>query len=318
MTELLADELLTKALISTESEGSQSTLMDSAARGLTVGDSTVCESSSSDSTASDSIAADSIAADSIAADSIVTTLDPADRVVKLRQELDQLLSNGVGERHWFQCEQLERLLQRASEETAGIAEYLLTKAEQRLVELAELTNLASSSNTAEASSLPRKTAQSLTDLIAEIQPETPRYDESSRGAAFDEFLQQQENNILQTMVGDSSEADTTAVAPALTRANRYLRHRQLQSSAARLVDVAIEHGPENPGPLNPEMLSIKSLKLMRDLSPQYLNRFVAFIDSMLWIEESTGAKVQSKPKQKSKSKSKSKPGSKIKAEVNKR
>lgn len=223
--------------------------------------------------------------------------------LRLRDNFDRLLAANAREVAWLQCEQVERLLVRASQEPEGVAQYLLEKVGRQLV---ELDARVSSVKDVDAPLSQPVIAQSLMTLISEVQPEAPNYSENSRGAAFDEFLQQQENNILQAMVGDSNEADTVALAPALTRANRYLRHRQLHSSATRLVDVAIEHGPENPGPLNPEMLSIKSLKLMRDLSPQYLNRFVAFIDSLLWIEESVassaGPKTQSKTKVKSKSK----------------
>lgn len=130
-------------------------------------------------------------------------------------------------------------------------------------------------------------------LMASIQPTLPEVTEKSRGVEFDEYLLQQESNILQSLV----DADQAAVAAsssassiktALSRSGRYQKHSQLQKSADRLVNIAIEQSPENPGPLNPDMLSIKALKLLRDLSPQYLNRFVAYIDSLIWIEEAAG------------------------------
>ncbi len=230
----------------------------------------------------------------------------SDRRVKLRQQFDRLLVSGARESYWFQSERIERLLTRANCEASAVAERLLLKAEQQVIDLDARLSRDCSPKPSLNSTIKH---HSLMALISEIQPETPSYSEASQGAAFDEFLQQQENNILQTMVGESSDTDAADLAPALTRANRYLRHRQLHSSATRLVDLAIEHGPENPGPLNPEMLSIKSLKLMRDLSPQYLNRFVAFIDSLLWIEESVegvaGSKAPLKGKPKSRPKTKS-------------
>lgn len=221
---------------------------------------------------------------------------------ELREKFDHLLVAGAKEYDWLQCEQIDRLLQRADAETQGVAAHLCRKVEARLEALGHRIE----------QGVERKvtshpvSAHSLVALISEAQPEAPSYTENSRGAAFDEFLQQQENNILQTMVGGDLDEPAAAVAPALTRANRYLRHRQLQHSATRLVDVAIENGPDNPGPLNPEMLSIKSLKLMRDLSPQYLNRFVAFIDSLLWIEESVASSGNAKTQTKDKSKTSTK------------
>jgi len=219
------------------------------------------------------------------------------RALQLR--FDTLLSDGARDRCWLACEKISRLLDRASGEAEGVAQQLLARTESQIEALSD--QLLQAQVFVDGASHRPKT-HSLMALISEAQPEAPSYSESSQGAAFDEYLQQQESNILESMVGEAEGVKAAAVAPALIRANRYLRHRQLQQSASRLVDVAIDCAPDNPGPLNPEMLSIKSLKLMRDLSPQYLNRFVAYIDSLLWIEESAEALFDSKSKQKLKKK----------------
>jgi hypothetical protein len=53
------------------------------------------------------------------------------------------------------------------------------------------------------------------------------------------------------------------------------------------VDLAVERGPENAGPLNSHMLVLRSLALMRELSPHYLRRFMAHADALLWIEQAS-------------------------------
>ena len=68
----------------------------------------------------------------------------------------------------------------------------------------------------------------------------------------------------------------------------------------RVVTQAIQNRPENPGPLNPQMLAIKSLSTMRDLSPDYLNRFVSYVDTLLWLEKSEVMLTPAKPADKSK------------------
>ena len=68
----------------------------------------------------------------------------------------------------------------------------------------------------------------------------------------------------------------------------------------RVVTQAIQNRPENPGPLNPQMLAIKSLSTMRDLSPDYLNRFVSYVDTLLWLEKSEAMLAPAKPAEKSK------------------
>lgn len=56
-------------------------------------------------------------------------------------------------------------------------------------------------------------------------------------------------------------------------------------SAETQVEEAFERGPENAGPLNSHMLVLRSLELMRSLSPDYLRRFMAHADSLLWLEQ---------------------------------
>ena len=56
-------------------------------------------------------------------------------------------------------------------------------------------------------------------------------------------------------------------------------------SAERQVAQALDRGPENAGPLNPHKLMLRSLSLMRGLSPDYLRRFLAQMDALLWLEQ---------------------------------
>jgi hypothetical protein len=43
--------------------------------------------------------------------------------------------------------------------------------------------------------------------------------------------------------------------------------------------------PENAGPLNSQHLVHRSLVLMRELSPEYLEHFVGYIDALQWLEQ---------------------------------
>lgn len=42
--------------------------------------------------------------------------------------------------------------------------------------------------------------------------------------------------------------------------------------------------PENPGPLNSHLLVLRSLRRMQEVSPAYLERFMAHVDGLLWLE----------------------------------
>ena len=43
--------------------------------------------------------------------------------------------------------------------------------------------------------------------------------------------------------------------------------------------------PDNAGPLNSHALVLRSLALMRELSPDYLQRFLAQLDTWMWLED---------------------------------
>ena len=58
-----------------------------------------------------------------------------------------------------------------------------------------------------------------------------------------------------------------------------------QIAAGQQVEQALHRGPDNAGPLNPHKLMLRSLGLMRSLSPDYLRRFLSQMDSLLWLEQ---------------------------------
>ncbi|EXI82485.1 MAG: hypothetical protein AW10_00593 [Candidatus Accumulibacter appositus] len=73
-------------------------------------------------------------------------------------------------------------------------------------------------------------------------------------------------------------------AKELTSA-RQLRELLEKHGSDKRVKRAISEGPEAPGPLNPQALVIRSLETLRELSPDYLGRLVAYADTLLWLEQ---------------------------------
>jgi hypothetical protein len=55
-------------------------------------------------------------------------------------------------------------------------------------------------------------------------------------------------------------------------------------SVQKQVNQAIAQAPQNAGPINSHMLVLRSLGLMRDLSPDYLNRFMGYVDTLLFLD----------------------------------
>ncbi len=66
---------------------------------------------------------------------------------------------------------------------------------------------------------------------------------------------------------------------------RHFKQAWSRICAEDQVEQAVEQGPENAGPLNSHMLVLRSLTLMRQLSPDYLQRFLSHVDSLLWLDQ---------------------------------
>ena len=48
---------------------------------------------------------------------------------------------------------------------------------------------------------------------------------------------------------------------------------------------SLQHSPENAGPLNSSSLVHRSLTLMREVSPGYLQQFMSYVDALSWLEQ---------------------------------
>ncbi len=189
----------------------------------------------------------------------------------------------------------EEILRRASEQRAAVQAKLFERVDGLLQELEEKAAVVDEAEIAVRKD--RAVAPSISTLLSALTgaltPEAVVPDKAATGLAFDEYLRLQENEALLMWAHDADQepasAETTAAdtgAPAEMRAARQLRELRLKRYADSLVERALAEAPEDPGPLNPQMLSIKALSHMRDLSPQYLNRFVSYVDTMIWLEKS--------------------------------
>ena len=82
------------------------------------------------------------------------------------------------------------------------------------------------------------------------------------------------------------------------RSVRRFRETWRRMSAEHQVRQAVVRGPDNAGPLNSHRLVLQSLAVMRSLSPDYLRRFMAHVDSLMWLEQASRvpSPVAGKPK----------------------
>ena len=95
------------------------------------------------------------------------------------------------------------------------------------------------------------------------------------------------NHYLRAQQSGQAPLAAAAAAGDVPDMKSVQRFRELWShiAAEQQVSRALDHAPENAGPLNSQRLVSRSLELMRELAPDYLRRFVAYADTLLWLEQ---------------------------------
>lgn len=142
---------------------------------------------------------------------------------------------------------------------------------------------------------------------------------ASGTSSFVDSLREQESNIRSAYCGtvEYSGASLTlnkAVDAEMAQLDRPMneldsvrlyRESWVRINSDKLVTQAVEEGFEAPGPLNQEMLATRSLSIMREISPAYVNHFVSYVETLLWLEKA-GAEATSSKKSNGKKKRRSK------------
>lgn len=96
--------------------------------------------------------------------------------------------------------------------------------------------------------------------------------------------------LVQSMTQHTSETEFNQWTPASTprtelKTVRQFRNTWSKLSAQKQVLQALGQAPKNAGPINSHMLVLRSLELMRDISPDYLNRFMSYADTLLCLDQ---------------------------------
>jgi hypothetical protein len=127
----------------------------------------------------------------------------------------------------------------------------------------------------EESALPEKTV--LSELVRSLQAQAQTY---THGQG-----QQPSQAVLHA--GSAANPELKSV--------RMFRNTWAKLSSERQLGQALDQAPKNAGPINSHMLVLRSLALMREISPDYLNRFMAYAQALLCLDQMERAKY-TKPK----------------------
>jgi hypothetical protein len=76
-----------------------------------------------------------------------------------------------------------------------------------------------------------------------------------------------------------------AGAPVELKALRHFRSTWSRLSIDQQLSRSLAKAPGNAGPLNSHLLLLRALTLMRDSAPGYLDRFMSYVDALLWLDQ---------------------------------
>ena len=107
---------------------------------------------------------------------------------------------------------------------------------------------------------------------------------------------------LESGLGSSLLSDLAASSEMASV--RRFRESWSRIAAEDQVEQSVGRGPANAGPMNSHMLVLRSLALMRKLSPDYLQRFLSHVETLLWLDQAnqTFALAKTKPARRSRPK----------------
>ncbi|HEX7991896.1 MAG TPA: DUF2894 domain-containing protein [Stenotrophomonas sp.] len=83
---------------------------------------------------------------------------------------------------------------------------------------------------------------------------------------------------------DASDVSDTALMPALDEFQQLWSRIRIDSLLRQCLDSL----PEDAGPLHSSVLTYRAMALMQEVSPEYLQHFIAYVDVLTWMEPVSG------------------------------
>lgn len=92
------------------------------------------------------------------------------------------------------------------------------------------------------------------------------------------------------LTGTLAGAMVAAGSPTVElKSVRYFRDTWVKLGVEQRVTQSFAKAPENAGPLNSHLLVLQALGRMRDEAPAYLQHFITYADSLLWLAQAVNS-----------------------------
>ncbi|NTV71781.1 MAG: DUF2894 domain-containing protein [Azonexaceae bacterium] len=193
-------------------------------------------------------------------------------------DLDALRAGGAADRDPVRFAYLEALTRRVAGQPETIRQTLNARISAAANELA--SRPAPSLTTA----APTNAASPLADLLAYIS-----------GQAHEQPGALQTANEIPTV--NRKIRPKSKTAPAAPRQQgpelksvAIFRNEWSKLSTEQQLTQTLAQAPENAGPMNSQHLVLRSLERMRDIAPDYLQGFMSYIDTLIWLDHADPTK----------------------------
>ena len=191
---------------------------------------------------------------------------------EIGQRLQALRERGAGRGNPVRFAYLEALARRAAQQPAAVRQPLIARIVREAEALAERQPAAASPDTGNP-----PPASPLTDLLAYLGEHT--LDASS----FPSAGTARAPRLSQPKGGAAPATELKSVA--------YFRQTWSKLSTEQQLTQTLAQAPENAGPMNSQHLVLRALQAMRDLSPDYLQGFMSYVDTLIWLEQANPLKA---------------------------
>jgi len=182
-------------------------------------------------------------------------------------QLDALRASGAADRDPVRFAYLEALVRRAAGQPAAIRQALSGKISAAAEELAG-SQPAVTSGVAEPD-----TASPLTELLAYIS-----------GHAHEPAAMLQPTSENATVSRKIRPKSKKSPAGPELKSVAIFRNEWSKLSTEQQLTQTLAQAPENAGPMNSQHLVLRSLERMRDIAPDYLQGFMSYIDTLIWLD----------------------------------
>ncbi|MBU1363287.1 MAG: DUF2894 domain-containing protein [Gammaproteobacteria bacterium] len=191
----------------------------------------------------------------------------------IQAQLDALRASGAAACDPVRFAYLEALSRRAATQPESIRQSLNARIS------AAASELASRPAPAPAEIAPSSAASPLTDLLAYIG-----------GQAHDQtgtFQPVAENPTVNRK--NRPKSKSAPQGPEL-KSVAIFRNEWSKLSTEQQLTQTLAQAPENAGPMNSQHLVLRSLERMRDIAPDYLQGFMSYIDTLIWLDHADPTK----------------------------